>query len=148
MGFQVSRILCPVDFSPGSGAALEAAAELAERFGASIDVLHVWTPPTVVAFDAAIVPTAEDLTELTESLHASLDRVIATLRLPKDRVEKHLVQGSDWREIVDVADRRGADLVVLGTHGRTGLSHVLLGSVAEKVVRTAKRPVLTVPMKT
>jgi universal stress protein A len=146
MTFQIKRILVPTDFSRGSHVALEAAADIAEKFGASIDVLHVWTPPTIVAFDAAIVPTPEDLTALTESLQHSLDRAIASVPLPKDRVEKHLVQGSDWREIVEVANRRGSDLIVVGTHGRTGVSHLLLGSVAEKVVRSAKRAVLTVPL--
>jgi universal stress protein A len=147
VGFQIARILCPTDFSQGSHVALEVAAAIAQRFDASVDVLHVWTPPTIVAFDAAIVPSPEDLTALTESLQLSLDAAIAKLPLPRERVDKHLVQGSDWREIIEVAERLRSDLIVVGTHGRTGVSHLLLGSVAEKVVRTAKRPVLTVPLR-
>lgn len=141
--FHPTRILCPIDFSPAARAALDVAATLASRFDASIDVLHVWSPPVVVTFDAALVPSAEGMTAYVESLHANLDGALANVARPRRFVRRHLVQGTPAEEILEFAERERSELVVMGTHGRTGLPHVLLGSVAEKLVRTAKVPVLT-----
>jgi universal stress protein A len=145
--FHVSRILCPTDFSPGAAAALDIAASISERYEASIDVLHIWSPPVVVAFDAALIPSAEDLAAYTESLQKKLDEVIASVPRPHRFVRKHMVQGGPGEEILAFAAREKSELIVMGTHGRTGISHVLLGSVAERIVRTAPIPVLTTVMR-
>ncbi len=145
--FHISRILCPTDFSPGASAALEIAASIAERFDASIDVLHVWSPPVVVAFDAAIIPSAEDVAAYMESLHRKLDDTLASIPRPHRFVRKHLVQGVAAEEILALAEREKCELIVMGTHGRSGLSHLLLGSVAERLVRTAGVPVLTTVLR-
>ena len=145
--FHVSRILCPTDFSPGANAALEIAASIAERYDASIDVLHVWSPPVVVAFDAAIIPSGEDVAAYTESLHRKLDETLASISRPHRFVRKHLIQGVAGEEILALAEREKCELIVMGTHGRSGLSHLLLGSVAERLVRTARVPVLTTVMR-
>jgi universal stress protein A len=141
--FQVSRILCPTDFSPGASAALEVAASMSERYEASIEVLHVWSPPVVVAFDAALVPSAADIAAYTESLQRKLDETLAAVPRPHRFVHKHLVQGVGAEEILSFAKRESCDLIVMGTHGRTGLSHLLLGSVAERVIRASPVPVVT-----
>jgi universal stress protein A len=145
--FHVSRILCPTDFSPGAAAALEIAASIAERYDASIDVLHVWSPPIVVAFDGAIIPSGEDVAAYTETLHAKLDETLAAIPRPHRFVRKHLVQGAPGEEILALAEREKCELIVMGTHGRSGLSHLLLGSVAERVIRTAGIPVLTTVLR-
>ena len=145
--FHISRILCPTDFSPGAARALEIAASIAERYDASIDVLHVWSPPVVVAFDAAIIPSPEDIAAYTESAHSKLDETLAGIPRPHRFVRKHLVQGAPAEEILALARREKCELIVMGTHGRTGLSHLLIGSVAERIVRTAPVPVLTTIMR-
>jgi nucleotide-binding universal stress UspA family protein len=141
--FHPTRILCPTDFSPSAKAALDVAATLAARFEASIDVLHVWSPQVLVAFDAALVPSAEETTALVESLHAKLDGALAHVARPRRFLRRHLVQGAPAEEILSFAQRERSELVVMGTHGRTGLAHVVLGSVAERLVRKASVPVLT-----
>jgi nucleotide-binding universal stress UspA family protein len=83
-------------------------------------------------------------TAITSSAQAALDQVVAEARAAGVGVDRALRRGKPWREIARLAVELGADLVVVGTHGRRGLEHGLLGSVAEKVVRTAPRPVLVV----
>jgi universal stress protein A len=145
--FQIARILCPTDFSPGAAAALELAASIADKYDASIDLLAVWSPPVVAAFDAALVPSAEELAAYTESFQRKLDDAIASAPRPHRFLHKHLIQGTPAEEIVLFAERAKSDLIVMGTHGRTGFAHLLLGSVAERVVRTARIPVLTTAMR-
>jgi nucleotide-binding universal stress UspA family protein len=145
---EVRRILAPVDFSAGSAAAFAYAKTLAEAFNASIEVLHIVQPPhfamplvTVEAqslsFDAYArnVASVELQQFLTDQRHGA--HVLVTGRLEF---------GDPAQVIAKVADERGIDLIVMGTHGRTGLSHLLTGSVAEKVVRHAHCPVLSVPL--
>jgi nucleotide-binding universal stress UspA family protein len=145
---RIRKILVPVDFSESSRAALAYAAELAQRFGATIDLVHVWQAPTFIPtatlpevpnVDANIVnlvrKNAEDATA-----HALADAKAQGLPVENARCEP----GVPARGIVDIAKADGYDLIVIGTHGRTGLSHAMMGSVAEKVVRLAPCPVLTV----
>jgi universal stress protein A len=146
MSFPIARILCPTDFSPAATRSLEIAASIAERYEATMIVLHVWSPPIVAAFDAAIVPSPEDMAAYTESLHRKLDETIASIPRSRRFLEKMLVQGLPHDEILRIATREKCDLVVMGTHGRTGVAHLLLGSVAERVVRTSPVPVLTTAM--
>jgi universal stress protein A len=133
----ISRILLATDFSRSSEQALGYAEELARRFGAELVVLHV---------DEALstVPGSD----LAETRRAAADGELQELAIElraKDVPARALLRpGLASGEIVATAKAEHADLVVMGTHGRTGLAHALLGSVAERVLRTAPCPVLTV----
>jgi nucleotide-binding universal stress UspA family protein len=142
-----TRILVPTDFSEPSDAALAYARTLASKFGASLHLFHVVEDQFVTGpFGAEMyVPhppgtltylQAEAQGKLTSRLTAD-DR--ATLRATTE-----IIVGTAARTIVEYAADNGYDLIVMGTHGRTGLAHVLVGSVAEHVVRSAHCPVLTV----
>ena len=145
---KVTRILVPTDFSAASDAALDFARELATQFGASIDLLHVFDDPfTSGAFvgDGTVMMPVE--------LRQTMENRARDLLTPRHEAHvaslpgssKALLMGSPAKSIVEHATETHADLIVMGTHGRGGLGHLLLGSVAERVVRTARCPVLTVP---
>jgi nucleotide-binding universal stress UspA family protein len=144
----VKSILVPVDFSETSRAALGYAGELAARFGAKLELLHVWDVPPYIPPEAMVGIPGSDARSLGQLAreHASVEmtRLVAEYASTLPIAETLLESGDPARVIVDTAERRGSDLIVIGTHGRTGFSHFLLGSVAEKVVRRATRPVLTV----
>jgi nucleotide-binding universal stress UspA family protein len=143
----IHKILIPTDFSEHASVALEYGADLALRYSAPVVVVHTYANPVVAVPDGFVMMTAPDLAELLIQLRTGIDRAAARLReLGVASVETRLIEGSAWHEIVAVAKAEGCDLVVMGTHGRGGLSHALLGSVAEKVVRKAACPVLTVRM--
>lgn len=138
------RILCPVDFSEASAGALRAAAALSSRFDASLTLLHVNVIPGS-AIPEALLPTPP---ALATDLSAPADRPLVEWKAQAERLGARRVQafrsvGRPAQEIVGLARREAYDLVVLGTHGRTGVGHLLLGSVAEEVVRLAPCPVLT-----
>lgn len=143
---RIERILCPVDFSPFSKRALEHAAVLAKWYEAELTVLHA-TPlmPTVLGFPPAVdLASSEPVSN--EAVLRELTAFTAEAVAP---LAPRLVlrSGHAPSEILDYADESGADLIVLGTHGRTGFEHLVLGSVTEKVLRKAKCPVLTVPRR-
>lgn len=140
------KILVPTDFSPHADEALQVAAELCKRYDASLTLAYVYVPVAYSLPDGYTVyaPTQAQL----GSIHEDLRRGLGTLKAKGEaagaaRVETRLLEGPIASEICALA-AEGFDLIVMGTHGRTGFSHVLLGSVAEKVVRTAPCPVLTV----
>jgi nucleotide-binding universal stress UspA family protein len=138
------RILVPHDFSPDATRALELANELARGHGGRIVVLHVVAPvPPPTAFPEQIgtwIPAVELVSGARRQLEAVVRKTVAGPRAP--RVDCRVVLGDPYRSIVDAA--RGVDAIVMGTAGRSGLPHLLIGSVAEKVVRHAPVPVLTV----
>jgi universal stress protein A len=142
------RILVPVDFSPCSRLALERAADLAKSLDATIDLLHVWQPPPVVAPEAMIGASTENpgLVQMAkQQAETAMEHFLKAARDSGTKIEAARVEpGDPARTIVDEADRGNYDLIAMGTHGRTGLAHLLLGSVAEKVVRRSSRPVMTV----
>jgi universal stress protein A len=139
------RILVPTDFSGPSEAALACARDVAARFGGSLHLLHVADDPYSVYGSEVYVPAVERLREaiLEDAVRRMNDQL-----LPSNIHERHVTTeamiGSSAEAIVDVAVSQHIDLIVMGTHGRGGMSHLLLGSVAERVVRTAPCPVLTV----
>jgi len=134
-----TTILHPTDFSDRSAHALRLACSLARDYGARLVVLHVAEPPPPPYEQGVMLPVSADLDEE----RADLER----LAVPDDdviRVERRFEKGDPAAVTLRVADELHADLIVMGTHGRTGLSRLLMGSVAEKVVRRATCPVLTV----
>ena len=134
---KVQRILVPVDFSEPSKKCLEYANYFAQRFDAKIDVLHVWRP-TEYTGDAMVTLTRSE-PELTLStfLRNHADQQLNEFLHGVPHANRMLEAGEPAQVIAKVAGEGKYDLVVMGTHGRTGLSHLLMGSVAEKVVRTA-----------
>lgn len=142
----VKKILCPTDFSEPSFAALEVAAELARAFEAQIVVVHVLTPIPVVEMPALHAGFNVDRYQevLGESLRQALDEVISTRLAGVAGARGVLAIGHPAAEIVRVSHEEEADLIVLSTHGRSGVGHLLFGSVAERVVRSASCPVLTI----
>ncbi len=141
---QIRRILHPTDFSERSEAAWQYAELLANRFEAELLLLHVLQEPVAVLPESslAVPPPAINLPDLMEAAEEGLERF--TVAAPARIGERTIRNGPAAEEIVHYAKDAGADLIVLGTHGRTGLAHVLLGSVAERVVRKAPCAVLTV----
>lgn len=141
----IQHIMLATDFSPGSEAAAALAFEMARKFAARLTILHVYSAPVYIgAFgDAYALPP-----EVMEKIRADAERALDGLRLRAAKVaitaEPLALEGIAPDLIVAAARSRRVDLVVMGTHGRTGLKHLLLGSVAERVVRTAECPVLTV----
>ncbi|MWV66088.1 universal stress protein [Halorubrum sp. JWXQ-INN 858] len=135
------RILCPTDGSDGAAAALDHAIELASRYDASLHLLYV-VDEYLPALDAGDP-------ELAGQLRAAGERIVTAAReraidAGVREVRGEVVGGTPHRRILSAADAEDVDLVVMGTHGRTGLDRYLLGSVAERVVRLADVPVLTV----
>lgn len=143
----IHEILVAVDFSEGSIAALSQADFIAQRLGAQLHVLHVWSAPEFLPPDARASDGA--LTSFGKALEAQADRDLQ--RFVTDAKTRGIAVSHAFMEsgvasstIVTVAKRQKYDLIVLGTHGRTGVAHALLGSVAERTVRYAPCSVLTV----
>ncbi len=146
MTFQ--KILCPVDFSLGSQQALLLAVRLANESAAELVLAHVWHVPPLAYADEPPFP-AQMLQALIDDEQRGLAAAAAEVsRLGARRVTTKLLTGVPWAQLVDLLhDDAAFGLVVMGTHGRTGLDRVLVGSVAEKMVRHAPCPVLTVPAR-
>jgi universal stress protein A len=141
----VKHILVPFDFGEPSGRALEYAKDLATRFEAALDVLHVVPNPYVaesVSMYMGVIPDFVD--GLVKDTAARLDKVLPMSDRTGLRARCVVKVGDPRAEILDHAQAEHVDLIVMGTHGRTGMAHVFLGSVAERVVRAASCPVLTV----
>lgn len=131
-------ILIPTDFSEGSDYALRLACSLARHFDARLVVLHVVPPPIVGYGEGVIPPNPQSFRETAQSQLSRLE-----LPDPRVRVERWLEDGEPATEIRRVANEIDADVIIMGTHGRTGLGRLLMGSVAEEVMRKAPCPVLT-----
>jgi nucleotide-binding universal stress UspA family protein len=136
---KADKILFPTDFSPASQEALRWATSLARDTGATLVIVHVEEPPMAYGGGEAYIALEEGD---REEIRRKLVQV-----LPTDssiRYEHKLLSGDPATAVVDAADSERADFIVLGTHGRTGLTRLLMGSVAEAIVRHAKCPVLTI----
>ena len=143
------RILVPYDFSDHARAALDLARDLASRLGCDLRLVHVIQAfpyvHTYPSYLGAVALPPPDLTELRDSLEKSLGEVAAEISDPAIEVETDVVvDGNIAGAICKRAEEIGADLIVMGTHGRTGLAHVFLGSVAERTLRKAPCAVVTV----
>ncbi|HET9954403.1 MAG TPA: universal stress protein [Polyangiaceae bacterium] len=149
MGIQ--RILVPVDYSDSSLAALSFARDLADGFGAKLDIVHVWDRPTYVS-DAVLIGHGDSQRPIGELIRENAEKdmleFLAKANLPSALANQHrLVSGDPASALLKEIEREKYDLVVVGTHGRTGFAHMLLGSVAEKLVRHSPVPILTVPKR-
>jgi nucleotide-binding universal stress UspA family protein len=140
-------IMCASDFSPASLPAFRKAVELARATGARLVVIHVLAPVIPLMAEDSFV-SSKSLTEMEGAARAAaqkqLDALLGRARDARVRATSLLVEGTPAEQLVRMAKAKRADLLVLGTHGRTGLTKLFLGSVAARVVATAACPVLTV----
>lgn len=137
-------ILVPTDFGDPSEAALDCALEYASMLGAQIVLMHAYEMPIVGFPESAVVASAELTARILENAKEDLDRQIAS-RAESEVVLRGLIkQGDPADMVIEAAEEVGAELICLGTHGRRGLPRMLLGSVAERVVRASQVPVLTI----
>lgn len=143
---ELKRILFPTDFSEYSQAAAGYACAVAEKFDAELHVLHVLQDLVAMVPEPGLAfpPPGDYMDELKQSAEQALEKVPDPDWAKGRNVVREIRQGPPFVEVVRYARDNEMDLVVMGTHGRSGLAHVLLGSVAEKVVRKAPCPVLTV----
>lgn len=144
----IERVLVPVDFSSCSLKALDFALEFAAKLGANVELLFVWERPFYVGDEVRLFSQGGDQLPLEAYAHQrAMDdlRQLADSRTSRAsvRIEAHVVTGRPHEQIVAYSNGR-AQMIIMGTHGRSGLLHLLLGSVAEKVIRQAPCPVLTI----
>jgi nucleotide-binding universal stress UspA family protein len=139
-------ILVPTDFSKYSQAALNYAVAFAQKFEAELYLLHVVQDLAVFIPDMITVspPPSPSVEQLTGAVHAAFDRLVRENQLERLPLHREVREGTPFYEIIRFAKEKEIDLIIMGTHGHSGLAHVLLGSVTEKVVRKAPCPVLTV----
>jgi universal stress protein A len=138
----VHHVLVPIDFSPYAEQALDYAIALAQKLQARVTLLHVIQPPLVAGADMGAWPSPAFVDELEAAITSDLEGYLTRVTAAGLVGEMTVVHGVPFQQILDTAKKRQVDLIIMGTHGRTGLSHVLLGSVTEKVVRLAPCPVL------
>jgi len=140
----IQSILVPLDFSPSSLKALDYAVAFARRFQARLTLMHVVEPVATPDFAAAF-PLGIGNDRLMRAAKEKLAGLVKKARIPARSIEKILVRlGRSFHEIADAARTRKVDLIIISTHGYTGLKHALLGSTTERVVRHAPCPVLVV----
>jgi nucleotide-binding universal stress UspA family protein len=142
----LKRILVPTDFSETSAAATQYAIALAESMGSQVHLLHVLDNPLAYAWgaEAFIEPPAEYYERIEQRARERMEQVLTEAQRKKFDAQLELRTGSPFAEIIGYAEERKIDLIVMGTHGRGAVAHMLLGSVAERVVRRSPCPVLTV----
>ena len=142
--FSLKAILVPIDFSDCSKKALRYAVPLAKQFGATITLLHVVHVNYAAGPEFGVIDFPLMEADLRKSAEKQLGQLAAT-EIQQQAAAQTLVRiGQEMVEIVDCAKRLESDLIIISTHGRTGLKHVFMGSVAENVVRLAPCPVLVV----
>jgi nucleotide-binding universal stress UspA family protein len=141
----ITSVLVPVDFSEHSHEALLYAGDLAKRYGARLTLAHVYPVVNYAAAEGFMLFTPEQIVKLKEQLEQQLRESSNVARAAgATAVGIVLLQGDPFTELNAYARKQHIDLIVMGTHGRTGWRHALLGSVAEKLVRSASCPVMTV----
>ena len=138
-----TKVLVGTDFSEPAARAVERAVDVAMRYGARLHVVHVWEVP-IMAGASIASPSIDWITPIENAARAQLDEIVEGLRAGGVDVASTLCSGVAWDRIVGLVEPVGADLVVVGTHGRTGIRRAFMGSIAERVVRLSPVPVLTV----
>lgn len=145
MTFPWKKVLCPIDFSEPARAAMKVAVEVSRQFGSELTLFHSYELPGYTLPEGSVVASPKMLQDLADQAEAHLEewrRLAEEMGAPRVTTAKGI--GEPAIEISELAREGGYDLIVVGTHGRTGIRHALLGSVAERVVRRAGCPVLTV----
>ena len=142
------KILVPVDFSVGSERAVEKAAELAHAMDASVELMHVYQLPVFALPDSSITVSPTYIADLTTRAQRALEKHRDVLAADGIDASTKLVEGLPAQAIVDHASEISAEMIVMGTHGHSGFKRFLLGSTAERVVRMATVPVLSVHLPT
>jgi nucleotide-binding universal stress UspA family protein len=144
---QLKTILFPTDFSQGARAAMDYAISLAQDYKAKLILLYVIQDISIAEWYIPSSISAADLVEdMQKSAEKEMEKWTAEVKAKVPSVESLVVRGVPFVEIIGTAKGKKADLIVIGTHGRTGIDHMLFGSTAEKVVRKSACPVLTVRM--
>lgn len=143
---KVRRVLHPSDFSSASAAAFKAALEMAKTNDAELMLVHVLTPVAPIVGEGYVSPKTYEEIEQSARAHGQkqLDGLIDKAKKAGVRATGTLLQGMPHDQVVRAAKSKHADVIVMGTHGRSGIAKLFLGSVAERVVATAPCPVLTV----
>jgi nucleotide-binding universal stress UspA family protein len=140
-----SKILVPIDYSPHSDEAIRTAVDLSKRYAAAITLLNVYEPIDRLMPEAYWVITPEQEQRVLAAFKERLDKIEKQVRdQGASSVSSQLLEGEPAVRIVSYARDNGHDLIVMGTHGRRGVKHMLLGSVAERVLRAAPGAVLVV----
>jgi nucleotide-binding universal stress UspA family protein len=140
---RIASILVPTDFGESSRQALDLAVDLAKKFDAKLTLVHGFEVP-VYAYSGLGTTNVDYFVPIEESARTCLEGALRELKARCPESVALFKQGAPWRQILLASEEIGADLVVMGTHGRQGLIHAFIGSVAEKVVRLSPVPVLTV----
>ncbi len=144
---QIKTILFPTDFSQGARAAMDYAISLAQDYKAKLILLYVIQDISIAEWYIPSSISAADLVaDMQKSASREMEKWVAEVGARVTNVETLLERGVPFVEIIRIAREKHADLLVIGTHGRTGIDHMLFGSTAEKVVRKSPCPVLTVRM--
>jgi nucleotide-binding universal stress UspA family protein len=141
---ELRRILVPTDFTETSDHAIDWALGMAAKVGAAVTLMHSYELPIIGFPDGAILPTPDIASHIADASRSALDATVKRLAGRGIALASVLREGVAYEEINAVAESIDADLIVIGTHGRKGLARALLGSVAENVIRTASRPVVTI----
>lgn len=145
------NILVPTDFSEDASAALETAIAFAKLFSSKLTLFHAYhldIPPSYIGFSGEYATTQNILEPIREASEAAIERLVKDVRAQGVDAEGRVTMENSTQAILIEAERAGADLIVMGTRGLTGLKHVVLGSTAERIVRLAPCPVLTVKRQT
>ena len=142
---QFRHIMAPTDFSEYSKQAVTSALELAQKFGAKLTILHVIElPPYPVEGYVPPSLSATFMDDLERQATADLAQLVPEAAAANVEVARVIAVGTPYRKIIETAEAEQVDLIVMATAGRTGFSHLIMGSIAERVVRTATCPVLTI----
>ena len=144
MTTQFTHILCPVDFSDASDVALGYAVPLAQRFGARVTALHVYQLMGLIYPEDVLVDPMGTDAKLRRASEDRLAKAVGKFKTGGVQIATALREGLPFVEILEAAATLGADLIVMGTHGRSGIKRALVGSVTERVVRSSAVPVLSV----
>jgi len=140
----ITKILVPTDFSTGSRAAIDLACDLGKRLDVPLLLLHAYALPAYPLPEGVVLATPEQAAEIVSKSSEALHRDLDLVRSRGVFADSALIEGDPFDTIMQVTKERAVDLIVMGTHGRRGFAHALLGSITEKLVRRAPCPVLTV----
>ncbi|UCG77981.1 MAG: universal stress protein [Nitrospirota bacterium] len=144
----IKTILCPTDFMEESRQAVRHAVDIARKYGSKIYLLHIMHDlEKITGWYVPHITIDELYKDIESGAQKELDSIVAEEFKGFSDVEKVILRGIPYTEIIDFAEEKGADLIVIGTHGRKGLEKVIFGSTAEQVVKNSKCPVLTVRIR-